>query len=339
MKIKLTTAFILTAIVTAFAQEPLPAGWDEERGNHALRVSFYNIENLFDTIDHPRKRDEEYTPNAEKKWNSYKYRDKLNKVSKVIIAMGGWEAPAIVGLCEIENDTVLADLANTAALKKHGYQFVHFISPDRRGIDVALLYQANKFTPVYTENIKVALKDEPDFRTRDILYVKGFFNLDTLHIFVNHWPSRRGGSQQSEYKRINAASVLRAKLDSLYAAQPNTKVIIMGDFNDTPENKSIEETLMKDSNFGLHNLMESKPKSYGSHKYKGHWSYIDQIIISESLKNNTKQESAIVFWQEWMMEEDSKHPGFYPKRSWRGPFYHYGFSDHLPVFIDIIFDK
>ncbi len=339
MKYYQTIAFLLIAIVTAFAQQPLPTNWDEGRGDHALRVSFYNIENLFDTIDHPRKRDEEFTPQSDKQWKGYKYRDKLNKISKVIVALGGWEPPAIVGLCEVENDTVLKDLVHTTSLKKYGYQFVHFLSPDYRGIDVALIYRANKFTPIYTQNIRVTLKDEPDFRTRDILYIKGFTNVDTLHIFVNHWPSRRGGSEQSEYKRVNAARVLGVTLDSLYAEQPNAKIIIMGDFNDTPNNKSIEETLLKNSKFELYNLMADKPKSYGSHKYQGHWAYIDQIIISESLKGNTKQENAVVFWQPWMMEEDSKHPGYYPKRSWHGPFYQFGYSDHLPVFIDLVFSE
>jgi predicted extracellular nuclease len=320
-----------------FSQAELPDGWDEARKNEGMRIAFYNLENLFDTIDTPRKRDEEFLPNADRKWNGYKYWDKLNKLSKVVVSLGGWEAPAVIGVCEIENDTVLKDLAQTPTLKKIGYQSVHFSSPDARGIDVGLLYNPDKAELIYAESLRVSLQDEPDFKTRDILYTKLKIANGDLHVFVNHWPSRRGGSEQSEYKRIAAAQRMGSKVDSIFEITPKANILIMGDFNDTPDNNSIHKELA--GNRDLNNLMSELSSNAGSHKYRGHWSYLDQIIVSTNLIPHIKNSRATVFWQPWMVEEDSKHPGYYPKRTWRGTFYHGGYSDHLPVFVDIYYDQ
>mgnify|MGYP000113422839 FL=1 len=319
----------------AWCQTPLPLNWDEPRDDKTLRIAFYNVENIFDTIDHPIKRDEEFTPNADRQWNGYKYWDKLNKTSKAIASLGGWQLPDIVGVCEIENDTVLNDLIKKEALKNGHFEIAHFNAPDARGIDVGLLYNSSKLTFIHSEPLLVSIKQEPNFKTRDILYVKLLFKEDTLHFFVNHWPSRRGGSAQSEYKRIRAAEVLKSKVDSISQVNSKAHIIVMGDFNDTPKNTSISEVLLKNDKSSLINLMDDLPKSFGTHKYQGHWSYIDQIIISKELESNLTMQNAVVFWQEWMLEKDSKHPGYYPKRSWRGIYYNYGFSDHLPVFIDL----
>ena len=320
-----------------WCQTPLPINWDEPRDEKTLRIAFYNVENIFDTLDHPTKRDEEFTPNADRQWNGYKYWDKLNKTSKVIAALGGWQLPDVVGVCEIENDTVLKDLVKKEALKNGDFKIAHFNAPDARGIDVGLIYNSSRLNLLYSEPLLVEIKKEPNFKTRDILYAKLLFKKDTLHIFVNHWPSRRGGSAQSEYKRIRAAEVLKAKIDSLSILDSTVNIIVMGDFNDTPKNKSMTEHLLKNDISSMHDLMEDLPKSFGSHKYQGHWSYLDQLILSQNAMTKMTSKNAVVFWQDWMLEKDSKHPGYYPKRSWRGIYYNYGFSDHLPVFIDLKF--
>jgi predicted extracellular nuclease len=318
-------------------QTPVPSNWDHERKENCLRIAFYNVENLFDTIDDPKTRDEEYLPTAEKNWNSYKYFHKLNNLSKVIVALGGWEAPDLVGLCEVENKLVVEDLTQTAALRKNGYGVVHFDSPDKRGIDVGLIYKKEKFEPIHSENLSVKLINDTSFYTRDILYVKGLSFENEIHVFVNHWPSRRGGAEQSEHKRIRAAQVLKNKVDSIVSSNPESRIIIMGDFNDTPQNNSIEKTLNAGESLppkDLLNLMGSLPSSAGSHKYKGHWAYLDQLIVSDPVSQIIHFD-ATVFFMEWMLNEDSKYPGFYPKRTWSGNFYKGGYSDHLPIFFDI----
>lgn len=336
MKPNLIILFLFSTFI-AWCQTPLPFNWDEARDENTIRIAFYNVENIFDTIDHPQKRDEEFTPNADRQWNGYKYWDKLNKTSKIIASLGGWQLPDVVGVCEIENDTVLNDLIKKEALKNGEFEIAHFNAPDARGIDVGLIYNSKRLVFLFSKPLVVKLEGEPNFKTRDILYVKLLFKKDTLHFFVNHWPSRRGGSSQSEYKRIRAASVLKNTVDSISQFNPLAKIIIMGDFNDTPKNSSISEHLLKNDKSSLFNLMNDLPKSFGTHKYQGHWSYLDQIIISQNLIPQLILKGAVVFWQDWMLEKDSKHPGYYPKRSWRGIYYNYGFSDHLPVFTDLKF--
>lgn len=323
----------------AVGQSPLPENWDEPRDNQTLRIVFYNVENLFDTINDPLKRDEEFLPEAERRWNGYKYWDKLNRLSKVIANTGGWQLPDVVGVCEIENDTVLQDLMAKDALRKGDFQSIHFDSPDARGIDVGLLYNTSRLTLIYREALGVTIPSEPDFKTRDILYTKLAFKKDTLHCFINHWPSRRGGAKASEYKRIRAANTLKAKIDSLQNKDKTANIIVMGDFNDEPTNASIKEHLLMPGSGQLIDLMEPLPSTYGTHKYQGHWSYLDQFIITSHLLSDAGNARSFVFWQEWMLEKDSKHPGYYPKRSWRGIYYHYGFSDHLPIILDLKFSK
>lgn len=336
MKQNLLSVFLFSSLF-ALCQTPLPVNWDEPRDDQTIRVAFYNVENIFDTIDHPKKRDEEFTPHADRQWNGYKYWDKLNKTSKVIASIGGWQLPDVVGVCEIENDTVLNDLIQKEVLKNGHYKITHFNSPDARGIDVGLIYNSNRLKYLHSEPVSVVIRNEPDFKTRDILYTKLLFNTDTLHLFVNHWPSRRGGSSQSEYKRIKAAEVLKGKVDSVSKVNATAHIVILGDFNDTPKNNSISNYLLKNDESSLVNLMTELPNSFGTHKYQGHWSYIDQFVISEELVQHLTLEEAVVFWQEWMLEKDRKHPGYYPKRSWRGIYYNYGFGDHLPIFIDLKF--
>lgn len=317
---------------------------DQARGNAGLRVMFYNVENLFDTIDDPLIRDEEYLPESELEWVSWKYYDKTNKLAQVIANVGGMELPDIVGVCEIENRGVLQNLVKAAPLEKGNYKIVHYDSPDRRGIDVGFLYRAEKFRLLYSHNLRLNLDADTNFKTRDILYVKGIaFQEDTLHLFVNHWPSRSGGQEASEPKRMAAADLLKKTTDSIFQVQPNAKILIMGDLNDTPRNKSVFDVLGASNdtceNGRLVNLMYQADKDLGTHKYRGEWAYLDQIIVSKGLMNgnlNVSNSGATVFRGAFLLEEDTRYTGDFPFRAFRGPRYIGGFSDHLPVFVDLI---
>ncbi len=318
----------------------------KKRGDY--RIMFYNAENLFDTYNDSLKRDDEFLPDGAKYWSFRKYRKKLSNIAKVITAIGGWEPPEIVGLCEIENRYVLDGLVRFSPLAKLKYKIIHKESPDKRGIDVALLYLKDKFKPIKYVAIPIVFPD-PSKKTRDILYVKGktIYN-DTLHIFVNHWPSRWGGQLESEDRRILVASVLRKNIDSLLKSDINPKIIIMGDLNDYPTNKSLIETLNakikydKIKNEELYNLAYymQENKGLGTHKHAGEWGVLDQIIISGSLLNknmkiHTTIDDAHVFEAKFLLEVDENNVGFRPFRTYIGFRFHDGYSDHLPVYIDL----
>jgi predicted extracellular nuclease len=213
-----------------------------ERGDY--RIMFYNCENLYDTYDDSLKADEEFLPDGMKYWTWTRYQKKLANISKVITGIGGWDPPEIIGLCEIENRYVLDGLTKESAIQKHNYQIIQKESPDSRGIDVAFLYLKDKFTPISYKAIPVIFPDAPERKTRDILYVCGYTNKkDTLHIFVNHWPSRWGGELESEDKRIVAALTLRSYVDSIFDTNSKANILIMGDLNDFPENISVHNEL------------------------------------------------------------------------------------------------
>ncbi len=246
-------------------------------------VGFYNLENLFDTVDDKTIKDEEFLPNGKNEWNEEKYANKLEKMSLVLAAMN----LDVVGVSEVENRKVLEDLVTHANLRKFGYQIVHFDSPDKRGIDVALLYKPRIFRPFSTAMIPVWTDEDPDFITRDILLVKGLIGNDTLTVFVNHWPSRRGGKED---KRLLAAQVLRSSVDSLFNLNPAAKIICMGDFNDDPTNRSLKKELRavgkieQLENNALYNTsFTTFKKGYGTGVYNGSWNLFDQLIVSKSL--------------------------------------------------------
>jgi predicted extracellular nuclease len=317
---------------------------DAARNDNGIRVMFYNVENLFDTINDPTINDEEYLPESQTEWVSWKYFDKTNKLAQVIANVGGFELPGIVGVCEIENRLVLENLAKAAPIEKGNYKIVHYDSPDRRGIDVGLLYRPEKFRLLYSKPLHLNLANDTNFRTRDILYVKGVvLDTDTLHLFVNHWPSRSGGQEGSEPKRIAAAALLKQTVDSIFNKHPAAQILIMGDLNDTPKDKSVFEVLGASnnavSNGQLTNLMYELDPQMGTHKYRGEWAYLDQIIVSKSLKVGPlqlKAPGATVFRAAFLLEEDTRYTGDFPFRAFRGPRYIGGFSDHLPVFVDLI---
>ncbi len=309
------------------------------------RAAFYNVENLFDTLDQVDKSDEEFTPNGKKKWNTERYYDKLTKLSKVVDAM---DYPSIFGLCEVENDAVLKDLINKTSLKDHQYQIVHFESPDERGIDNALIYKKADFQVISSRNIRIKYPKEitEEDYTRDIVYVKGKLAGNIiLYVFVNHWPSRSGGVTESEPKRIYVASQLRKVVDEIFAESPNANILILGDLNDETDNKSVVETLGAKTSFdkiqdnSLYNCMAKLDQNdEGSYRYRGNWNMLDNIIVSTPLANpdsNIRVTNPTVFQKDWMMYNDPKY-GNGPSRSYGGPNYYGGFSDHLPVFIDIV---
>jgi len=319
----------------------------DERGY--LRVVSYNLENYFDPFDDSLTQDEEFTPEGARHWTWAKYKDKQTKIYKVLSAIGGWELPDIVGFYEVENRFVLNDLLKSTPLKWRTYEIVHKESPDARGIDVALLYRSDKFKLLKQEFIKIVFPFDTTKPTRDILYAKGYTNNhDTLNIFVNHWPSRLGGQTESELNRKTVAKYLREKVDSIFKSNPMSNVIIMGDFNDEPDNKSITDVLKANHNFDpivpgtIYNLawyMKEK-KGMGSLKYQGEWGLIDQIMVSSSLlqKTNplyTTPDYAKVFNADFLTEPDDAFIGFKPFRTFIGFKYHGGFSDHYPIYLDL----
>lgn len=313
--------------------------------NEVYRIMFYNVENLFDPYDDPEKNDNDFTPEGNYRWTEFRWREKTAKIAKVIRAVGEGQLPAIIGFCEIENRLVLNELARHPIIRDGKYQVVHYESPDRRGIDVGLFYRDGVFALLYSEPLKIRLENRPDFATRDILYVKGVLaSIDTLHLFVNHWPSRLGGAAASEPNRIAAARVLRSKIDSLLVAVKNPKIVIMGDFNDEPEDISLSKILgagkTTDREKQLVNLMLEFPAGEGSHRFQGRWGFLDQIIVSRPLldkKENVQvlDGKAQVFKADFLLEDDKRYPGKMPFRQFIGFKFNGGFSDHLPVYVDL----
>lgn len=313
------------------------------------RIMFYNVENLFDTENDSLKMDEDFLPDGIKRWTTGRYWTKIEHIYKTVLAVGGWNPPAIIGLCEVENRSVVYDLVNRSPLRKLNYQIIHEDSPDNRGIDVALLYRETDFRPVYHEAINIKFPFDEEVRTRDILYVKGILHLhDTLHIFINHWPSRSGGQQQSEPRRVYTGTVLKQKTDSILNICPGANIIITGDFNDEPEDISITTGLNAQTDtthispHNLYNLMYPYlHKNTGTEKHQGHWAILDQFVVSGALLNvknklTVHQKRGFIFYADYLLEEDKRYMGMMPFRTYAGPRYLGGYSDHLPVYIDLM---
>jgi len=305
-------------------------------------IGFYNVENLFDTIDDPETIDEEYLAAGSNKWTEERYQNKLTNMSRVIADMAS--GVDILGLSEVENRGVLEDLVQSPNLKSKGYQIVHFNSPGRRGIDVALIYRQGVFLPFAISNIPIKDPDDVEFLTRDILWVKGLYHGDTLHVAVNHWPSRRGGKED---KRILAAQSLRRAVDSVTNIYPSAKMVLMGDFNDDPSNKSLKKVLnatnklSKDDPKMLFNAStETFKKGNGTLFYRGAWNLFDQIIISQSLMQDNAEkyfyikDSFRIFAADYMQEQKGENKGA-PFRTFSRGVYKNGYSDHYPTLIFI----
>ena len=317
--------------------------------NPSYRFMFYNVENLFDTLDNPGTRDEEFMPDQDKEWNTDKYYDKLNKIAKVVTDLGEGEYPVVIGLCEIENRSVLEGLTLATSLKDAGYQIIHKESPDYRGIDVALLVRPDIFKLLNYKTWSVWFPFDPDRSTREVLYACGELpGKDTIHIFTNHWPSRYGGEVESRPKRIFVAELVRSKVDSLLAMDPDANIIITGDFNDEPTDLSIVSGLSAYSSFDdpqndrLYNVSHYLQKSINtaSYKYKGSWNMLDQFIISGSLLDTTgdiysSQWDVHLFEKDYLLQKDDTYLGSKPYRTYLGDYFNGGYSDHLPVYLDI----
>ncbi len=322
---------------------------------HAIvgRVLFYNTENFFDAYPDSTIDDSEFTPDGLRHWHYGRYRDKLFKVGQVIANVGQWHKPMLVGLCEVENRKVLEHLVYYSPLKNMNYSLIHFESPYNRGLDVALLYDSTRFLPLNTHTIPIELQTNPGSYSRDILYVSAIIlPSDTLHLYICHFPSRRGGEMQSEKNRHYAATCLRNSVDSIYIKHgKEAKILIMGDFNDYPSNRSLRELLMAKpysskvtiDNASLYNLSDSLHwrQDLGSYKYAGQWGMLDQFIVSGALlKSNGwqyKPNSVTIFAPEWLLTPDKKNMGVRPYSTYWGRKYQGGYSDHLPIYMDIQF--
>lgn len=312
------------------------------------RVMFYNVENLFDPFNDSLTRDDEFTLEGARHWTWNKMAKKINGIFKVIMAVGEFDPPVIVGFCEVENGFVIHQLIKETPLSKFDYRMVHRESPDPRGIDVALIYRPDRFQLLEKDFFKVIFPDDSVRRTREILYAKGLMSKDTLHVFVNHWPSKFGGELESESGRYAAAYTLKHKVDSIRVFYPDARILIMGDLNDEPESDPVvkgfgacltDDTLCNQNYVNITAIL--KQKGQGSYKYQGVWGIIDQIIVSRSLlskKHNlyTSPANASVFNAEFLLESDDAFVGKKPFRTFQGYRYYGGFSDHLPVYIDLL---
>jgi predicted extracellular nuclease len=295
----------------------------------SFRILFWNTENLFDYKDDPKKNDNEFLPDATRRWTYFRYRDKLKNLAKGIIASGDEYVPDLVGLCEVENDSCLYDLTRRSPLKEAGYRYVMTDSPDQRGIDVALLYQRGSFKLLQHQSIRIPFKQVKKAPTRDILHVVGkVVSGDTLDVWVVHYPSRRGGKSKSEPYRLLVAEILKHAVDSVMQVRQNPNVVIMGDFNDGPSSPVMKKLC---SDGRLVNLMQGKKE--GTYRYRGAWEILDQFLVSE----NVRTKNAEVLQHPFLLEEDEKYGGNKPFRTYNGMRYQGGFSDHLPIILDLQF--
>ena len=317
----------------------------------SLRVCFYNVENFFDYTDDSLKNDDDFTPEGAYHWNARKYYRKADQIAKVLLAAGGWDAPEIIGLAEVENGTVLQTLLHYTVLKNIPYRYIHFESPDPRGIDVALLYRSDRFRVSHAEPIPITFPSQPGTHTRDILYVKGMAvgAEDTLHLFVNHFTSRYGGYMATVWKRNHIASVLRGRMDSIRAQHPGTALVAMGDFNDTPLDSSMFFCLKagldpsQPDSGGLLNLMYPflKMNGVGTHKFQRQWSILDQFVVPAYMLTEDAAyrvtAPVCIFAPSFVLTEDEKYLGKKPFRTYLGRRYQGGFSDHLPILLDLAY--
>ena len=303
-------------------------------------IAFYNVENLFDTINDPKTSDDEFTPQGSKIWDTEKYYTKLNHIEEVLGGIDK-EFPLLVGLCEVENKEVLEDLTQDTPLKKANYGIVHYDSPDTRGIDVALLYKKKFFTVEETESLEVRFEQHPYVLTRDILYVRGVLNGEELHFFVNHWSSRRKGEKETEYKRLQAARVLRKKVNEILDKDIKAKILLMGDFNDYPNNNSITRVLkasVQPVTGEFYNLAyKLDKKGDGSHFYNGEWGMLDQMMVSNgwlsARHGNVLRDKKVYVYKDEKVLFNHREFGGIPNKTYSGDTYHGGYSDHLAIYV------
>ena len=369
-------------------------------------IGFYNLENYYDTIDQPNIKDDEYTPNGEKKYTGEIYKDKINRLVEVLSQVGKDISPdglSMFGVAEIENESVLYDLVNHPKLKERNYKIVHYDSPDERGVDVGLIYNPKYFTVMQsrplrvnlepsdytltgaeilirnkecieknaqdefstgngskgcfeqeildeaTQNPKKKFKFTTSHKTRDVLWVTGNYNGDTIHVFVNHWPSRRGGEEASAPGRAIAARVSKQLIDSMMAINSNTKAIVMGDLNDDPVSPSMTKVLgtkgdiEKVEKGGIYNpWVNFYKQGIGTLAYNDAWNLFDQIVITQPFLDKNQSgyffNKAYIFNRDFMVQKTGKYKGF-PLRTFSGNIYNSGYSDHFPTYIVLYKEK
>ena len=320
--------------------ERAPAPSNPER---AL-IMFYNVENLFDTINDPLTSDEEFLPGTNKDWNSKRYWKKITDLGEVISKADSLQLPDIVGLCEVENAAVLEDLVSSETLASGNFGIIHRNGPDARGIDVAAIYNKDNFKPKSMNFYTVTLKNSERPHTRQVLYIKGALFEEEIHCFVTHWPSRRGGAEESEHKRIQVAELIRSKVDSIQGTDDDAAIIIMGDFNDYPNNRSVHETLGATDHYsgnGLCNLLYSEHENgNGTYNYRGEWGVLDQFIVSVNIADPDRSvHTRVLFTKilnfDWLLYHDEKFDDIKPSRTYGGPNYYGGYSDHLPILLEL----
>jgi predicted extracellular nuclease len=301
-------------------------------------VVSYNVENLFDTLKNSGGLDTEYIPESKKEYNTEKYNNKLANISKVLSSMDEKKLPDIVGLIEVENRAVLEDLIKQPSLAKSKYGISHFEGPDPRGIEVAMLY-SQRFSLLSEAPVYVYTDPSRRFRSRDILYVKGLVEKDTIHVFVNHWKSRAGGEEKTQGTRVIAAQTLRHYTDSLLKRNPQSKLVIMGDFNDNPTDSSLFIALgagKPGTDSKLINIMFPLfEEGKGTHFYRNEFNMLDNLIVSQAVLKNKKgirsDGKGYIFAPEWICYKTNRGI-LAPSRTFSGDKYFNGFSDHFPIY-------
>ncbi|MCK0188699.1 endonuclease/exonuclease/phosphatase family protein [Arenibacter sp. F20364] len=324
----------------------------QETKTYKIRtVAFYNLENLFDTVNDSLTLDDDRTPTGKDKWTLERYGRKINNMSKVLSEIGSPDAqtsPDIIGLCELENRQVIEDLINHPNLREKDYGIIHFDSPDERGIDVALIYKKTVFLPTSFASMRLLLTNEEDFRdyTRDQLVVGGLLDGEEVHFIVNHWPSRSGGEARSKPNRIKAARLNKRIIDSISKLSPEAKIISMGDLNDDPIDDSLKKILKTKGKMAdlepsdLYNPMEMlHKKGVGSLAYRDQWNLFDQIYFTANIIHKTPDQyhfwKAGVYNPSYLIDKKGQYKG-YPLRTYAGGNYIGGYSDHFPVYIHLI---
>jgi len=316
-------------------------GYSQDSRFQPVRLMFYNVENLFDIFDDTQKDDNDFLPGGLMKWNHERYNKKINSLYKTIVAVGSWDPPEIVAMCEVENRKILEDLVSGTYLSKFDYKIIHHDSPDRRGIDVCLIYRSDCLNLIdFQYWIPSNIKRE-EYSTRSVLYVRFVVHNDTLHLIVNHWPSRRGGVLAGEDLRSKISGMIREKADSIARKdRSGGRIIITGDFNCTPDDREMK-SLVATSDSGVHliNLSENLSEDeLGTYRFMGTWEIIDQMIVSDLLISckrgiYTSSKMLSIFKPDFLLKKDPKYPGFSPFSTYRGYRYQGGFSDHLPLLL------
>ncbi len=314
-------------------------------------IAFYNVENLFDIHNDSLTHDDHRTAEGKDRWTADRFKRKISSIAKVLSEIGRETSPNpadLIGLCEVENYEVVLELIRHPLLNPYNYEIIHFDSPDERGIDVALLYRKEVFIPDSFNSVRLMLLDNKGRRdyTRDQLVVGGWLDDEHLYLIINHWPSRSGGSLRSQPNRIAAAKLNKRIIDSLKRTDPGAKIISMGDFNDNPTDISFKDVLQTnayremDQVGGLYNPMEKLFKQgYGSLAYRDEWSLFDQIFFTRSLLDSSFDSygfwRAQIFRSDYLVIQEGKYRG-YPFRTYAGGVYSGGYSDHFPVYIQLL---